>query len=107
MEATKTCQENNPSASLVSIHDKTTNDFLNTLTNVRTWTGGYLNSKRQWCWTDGSAWDYTNWYPKQPDNWKGVEDVLQILENNRGWNDESKSRKCGSLCQYKPTSKCH
>ena len=93
----------------MSIPDKITDDFLNSLINknVRAWTGGHLNSQGKWAWTDGSEWKYTNWVQGAPDNWKGQdpdgEDVLEILENGRGWNDNSgKSNQWGSLCHYNP-----
>ena len=98
------CQKatDNPTASLVSIPDKITNDFLNSLTMVETWAGGYLKSEGQWAWTDGSEWKYTNWAQGQPNNRRGVEDVLVLRKFEDGWNDGNKSTKYGSLCQYNP-----
>ena len=38
-----------------------------------------------WVWTDGSAWDYTNWGINEPNDNLDGEDCLHIRELN--WND--------------------
>ena len=38
-------------------------------------------------WTDGDAPSYTNWYPRQPNDYKGNQDYVELL-NNGLWNDQ-------------------
>jgi hypothetical protein len=38
-----------------------------------------------WVWTDGSAWDYTNWGINEPNDYLDGEDCLHIRELD--WND--------------------
>jgi hypothetical protein len=59
------------------------------------WLGGtYQESEGVWQWVTGELWDYTNWFPGQPDNWMGVENYLHFYVNvspSRAatWNDLS------------------
>ena len=38
-------------------------------------------------WTDGDAPVYTNWYPRQPNDYQGNQDYVELL-NSGLWNDE-------------------
>jgi len=38
-------------------------------------------------WTDGSSPSYTNWYPRQPNDYKGNQDYVELLQNGL-WNDQ-------------------
>ena len=57
------------------------------------WVGGTdKEHDGSWNWTDGSAWDFTQWatWPRQqPDGWDG-EDCLLIYDygQENGWNDQ-------------------
>ena len=59
-----------------------------------------------WIWTDGSMWDFTNWTPGNPNNWKGENG--QIRENSvklnylrvGGWNDGFYRNTNTYVCQY-------
>ncbi|XP_038164187.1 ladderlectin-like [Cyprinodon tularosa] len=45
----------------------------------RTWVGGTNAQKSSiWFWSDGSQFDYTNWCPRQPDNWRGNQHCLEM-----------------------------
>ena len=55
----------------MSIHDSETNTFLNSLANgKRIWIGGIRvkDDENIWTWTDGSEWDFDNWYGPEPNN---------------------------------------
>ncbi len=38
-------------------------------------------------WVDGSDLSYTNWYPQQPNNYRGYQDYVELLRNGL-WNDQ-------------------
>ena len=93
----------NPTATLASIPNQATNNFLSTLTEAETWTGGYQKASGEWAWTDGSAWTYSSWHRLQPDGQIG-EDFLETNWAGDGlWNDEPGNKPHGFLCQYDPT----
>ena len=94
-------------ANLVSIPDKTTNDFLlNTMTNTEfwteIWTGGSIQNG-QWVWSDGSEWTgWTNWSNGNPSG--GSEDHLEFYGQTGQWNDGQQSYQRRILCQYDPSN---
>ena len=106
-EALRYCQYSNinPTSTLVSIPDNTTNDYLTTLTKETSWTGGYKNSEGDWGWTDGSPWTFTKWAPGEPNDDGGREDFVEINFQKIGlWNDDPDVKfPKGALCQYDPT----
>ena len=86
---------------LASIHDETTNTFLATLSKQRAWIGGLKMSSGTWGWLDRSEWNYSNWGPGKPSNWRRHRNNLQINFDGPGlWNNAPKWRKLGALCQY-------
>ena len=104
-DALKSCESSSPTSTLASVHDKTTNDFLTTLSGGTSWTwiGGYQDDNEAWHWADGSRWTgYNNWGQGQPDNARGEEDHLGLNFPGRGlWNDFSGvSHPQGYICQY-------
>ena len=109
-EATKSCKAatNNPNANLASIPDRTTNDFLVSFVNWRSWIAGV----KSWAWHDGSKIGYTNWALKQP---SGDGSYLEIWGKNGTdagsnpgqWNDLSSGHKRTAICQYVPESSQH
>jgi hypothetical protein len=52
-----------------------------------------------WKWTDGSAWNYTNWATGEPNNLTGNENCLEM----RGlrWNDIACIVRQGYVCKIK------
>ncbi len=114
--ASTLCQSEsqNPTASLVSVHDNTTNHFLTTLTKKNSWIGGYQDDTQTWFWSDGSDWnEFGNWHYNEPDE-EGNEKYLWIdhWQDTAYWSDAENEPddgpECpeGFLCQYDPNP-CH
>ncbi|KAL7876140.1 hypothetical protein AOLI_G00111030 [Acnodon oligacanthus] len=62
-------------------------DLLNATNSNSTWLGGTDAAQEGvWVWTDGSAFDYTNWSPGQPD-YLGFEKCIEMNfpECQNGW----------------------
>ncbi len=79
---------------LASIHSAEENEFIHqTFGNFngqdrRLWIGFTdQNSEGEWYWSDGSAVDYTNWNPGEPNNANNVEHFAEMLGSNGAWND--------------------
>ena len=74
------------------------------------WIGGRrdLENRVSWRWSDGTAWDYTNWAPGAPNDAGGVEDCARLFENSdRGqWNDRVCSNMRTFVCK-KPEKKAN
>jgi len=106
-EAVKDCKSASlrPS-SLVSITDKTTNNFLHSLAkdDEEYWTGGHQDSSHSWIWLDESKLTYFNWHIGEPNNAGASEDYLIFNYGGKGlWSDDPPSKfKRASLCQYDP-----
>ena len=98
----KTCESYNPSSTLASVPDKTTNDFLTTqFGGEETWLGGYQEDSEVWRWTDKSQWTgYDNWATGQPDNFRGKEHYLGYWRVGPGiWNDHRNNIQYKFICQ--------
>ncbi|KAK9960245.1 hypothetical protein ABG768_010320 [Culter alburnus] len=80
-------------ANLASVHSKLENDFLLSLVPSSTlaWVGAHDGEQEgQWLWSDGIAYDYTNWCSNEPNNYNGAENCLEISwTSNHCWNDAS------------------
>ena len=92
---------------LPSVHDKKTNCFLTCMLSIRSYVGGvYVDG--QWTWTDGSAWDYENWRPGDPDTPIPSVPYVEIYNSETGvWHNEDNviGYPNGYLCQIQPTIK--
>ena len=70
--------------------------------NAASWIGGRRDPENRdnWMWSDGTAWDYTNWAAGTPNDDEGVEDCARMFEDNDlgQWNDR--------VCKDKRTFVC-
>ncbi|XP_056615856.1 ladderlectin-like isoform X2 [Triplophysa dalaica] len=100
VRAEKNCQSLD--ANLASVRSKAQNEFLLSLVPVNTyaWIGGHDGEmEKQWLWTDGSPFDYTNWCKTEPNNSGGNEHCLEInFTDNHCWNDETCTMPKGYIC---------
>ncbi|XP_027024902.1 galactose-specific lectin nattectin-like isoform X1 [Tachysurus fulvidraco] len=78
---------------LASVHNKAEYMFIQALvqnalnSNAQTWLGASdVQQEGVWKWTDGSAFDYTNWAGGQPDNKNKMENCL-MMNYQACWND--------------------
>merc|ERR1719312_2424316 len=100
-DAIKGCRSANPSASLVSITDMKTNDFVLSKVSWRSWIG--LEKRNgAWIWPDGTRDSLRNWIPGQPSgDGSFVEIVKDAWTGKPGqWNDLRSTWRRGSVCQY-------
>ena len=91
---------------LASIPDEDTNRFLQTLTkeNADVWVGGHRSSGNgeEWMWSDGTSWQFNNWFQGQPDNLGGVQTHLSFNFDNSGhWDDDFAFEEKSFLCSHK------
>ena len=79
----------------------------------QSWIGLHRDTKdnTSWLWVDGSQAIFTDWSQNQPDNWKGIEDCVEMVTSGK-WNDKDCSDylhyvceifigKLGASCSYK------
>ena len=71
-----------------------------------------MDSKKNWRWSDGSTWKYTNWFPGEPNDDHRSQDRVTInyVWNKNSdwigkWDDQKSTYKTSSICQLKPVSK--
>ena len=92
---------------LPSVHDKETNCFLTCMISIRSYIGGvYIDGN--WTWTDGSAWDYENWRPGDPDTPIASVPYVEIYNSETGvWHNEDNviGYSNGYICQIQPIIK--
>ena len=84
---------------LASIPDAETCDFLKPLITGGTWVGGYKTGDT-WMWTDGTPFNFSNWYSGKPDN--GVN--IRIGKNGGSevkFFAEASHRTWPGLCQFR------
>ena len=109
-DARSSCQELN--SDLASITTEETNTFLASLTTELSWVGGYLDFNKEWKWSDGSVWAYSNWFPGEPNGLTGetTEQQNRATINypwEKGvdgvglWDDQYATYKTSFICQLK------
>ena len=93
----------NNGGDLVSIHDTETNNYLGNLgqTVGTPWIGAFRQSSDpdDWAWTDGSAFDYSNWhsgggYPTDRSHVNGI-----MLWSSWAWADTDEGQWKRFFCQ--------
>uniref|UniRef100_A0A3Q2U6V3 Galactose-specific lectin nattectin-like n=1 Tax=Fundulus heteroclitus TaxID=8078 RepID=A0A3Q2U6V3_FUNHE len=79
---------------LASIHSSDENTFISEMIKRETgstrdtWIGGYdAVTEKTWLWSDGSSFQFVNWYNNQPDNYRGTQHCLEINYGGDYWND--------------------
>ena len=88
-------------SSLVSIHSAEQNAAATAVCSTRCWIGLHCidNNQFDFEWTDGSAWNYTNWNNGEPNNNANTdEDCVHIYPGNGFWNDNPCSDYFLPLC---------
>lgn len=69
------------------------------LDNQSAFIGGHDRDRNgHYQWINGESFGYTNWYPGQPNNYRGDQFYLELLPNGQ-WNDEYPSRKNEYICE--------
>ena len=107
-DAILACKEAHPQGHLAIIPDKTTNDFILSMVNIRSLIG-LSRISDEWVWEDGTKASYTNWMLEEPSgDGSAVELIQQIWEGDfvpGQWNDFPVGSTLdikGYVCQYNP-----
>ena len=98
---------NTQKADLVSIHSDLENNFISFQVNKkkqRFWIGAQRKTNRSaewlWTWTDGSSFDYENFFPGKPETHGGIQDCLDIGYNVRdSWDDQPCGHQLPFVCK--------
>ena len=94
---------NTQKADLVSIHSELENNFISYQLNKkkqRFWIGAQRKTNRSWLWTDGSSFDYENFFPGKPENFLGNQSCLDIGFNVRdSWDDQPCGHQLPFVCK--------
>jgi hypothetical protein len=73
------------------------------------WLGGYQDPQydpipdANWHWVTGEPWDYTDWFPGEPNDYGGPEYYLNFVGHGPYWNDQSE--RCvltGFVVEFEP-----
>ena len=91
----------------MSVHNENINSFIATnFTSENLWLGATRINNTTFQWDDGSAWDYSNWNPNEPNNQDGGESCILTNWFNTGqggWNDVTCQELGQTICQRPPT----
>ncbi len=89
---------------LASVTSQAENQFIYSLTTsdsslwmpagtqsgIGPWLGGYKQNN-SWCWSDGTAFSYSNWSWGEPNNYGGIEAYIELYSGDTPmadfWND--------------------
>ena len=66
------------------------------------WLGAYCKDD-QWCWITGEAFEYTNWFPSEPNNSGGKEYAMGMNYSSKAgtlWVDVSMANLYAYLCEF-------
>ena len=89
---------------MVSLHSDEEQEFVVGLDGGFPWLGGQRDptNGNNFVWSDGTPWDYSNWAPEQPDDFKGIEDCVHMIDSTSDpykWNDKKCSQKRTFVCK--------
>lgn len=104
-EALETCASLDGRARLASVHQANRDHVASVLSDngaQYVWVGlSRPSGDDVWSWADGTALDFINWYPKEPNNALGNEECAVGYGQDEGarWNDDVCSRQFPFLCQ--------
>ena len=98
-DANNVCKEQGLDGSLAVVHNKQTQDFIDSFDNA---SGLWIGARKvdgNWEWADGSTWNqkYTNWENNSPNN-STTEGVIRTYYNK--WLDRNDTWSW-FMCQYK------
>ena len=62
--------------------------------------GRDVNHEGHWTWSDGSAFNYQNWGPNEPNNHNGDEDCMMMWLYSGKWNDVTCGWPGNYICSY-------
>lgn len=66
------------------------------------WLGGQFTGK-DWIWEDQEPFSYTNWKENQPDNWGGLEYLMEMDQDGR-WNDVEEEARMGFVMEVEASA---
>ncbi|XP_048579857.1 uncharacterized protein LOC5521688 isoform X1 [Nematostella vectensis] len=107
-DARAACQQ--AGAELISIQSAAENAFVYSgfRAKYRSWTIWIglndLDDESVYEWSDGSPLSYTNYNWKEPNDWQGQEDCLEMVRWNGKWNDNQCNRKNPYICKKQNNS---
>ena len=82
------CQSWSAGAHLASIHSAEEQKFVRDNFPQNIWLGGSdLSQEDTWVWTDGTLWNYDDWHPGQPDDYKARQDCASLDGVEFKWDD--------------------
>ncbi|XP_056312613.1 galactose-specific lectin nattectin-like [Danio aesculapii] len=107
-EAEFSCIDSTRGAHLASVHNASDNNHLLCIvkkfnpTNRRVWIGGFrLLQSHRFLWLDGSAWNYDEWVPGEPNHNFTNEECVELNWKEHGkWNDKSCFVEKSYICAF-------
>jgi len=97
------CRLKVQTAHLASIHSKEEHDLVAGMMGSakEAYIGGIdVKHEGHWTWSDGSAFNYKNWGPNEPNNHNGDEDCMMMWAYTGKWNDVQCRWPGNYVCSY-------
>jgi len=93
------CQNWLSGAHLASVHSPEEQAFIVDNYPKHIWLGGTdISQEGTWDWTDGTPFDYSDWYPGEPNNHGGNQDCLSERKEHK-WDDDGCEKEQFFLCK--------